>query len=103
MTVLFYCFNILNMINAVSITDLKQNTSKIIGKVREEGKSLVILQRSKAAAVLVDPDYFDVLEEALEDMADLKAIEERKNDATVAFDEYFIKRFGKEAKKKLGE
>jgi len=71
------------MINAVSITDLKQNTSKIIGKVREEGKSLVILQRSKAAAVLVDPDYYDILEEALENSVDLKAIEERKNEPTI--------------------
>lgn len=90
------------MINTISITDLKQNTAKVIEKVKEESKSLVILQRSKAAAVLVNPDYYDILEEALEDLADLKAIEERKNDATVAFDEYFIKRFGKDAKKKLG-
>jgi prevent-host-death family protein len=52
------------MINTVSITDLKQNTSKIIKKVKTEGKSLIILQRSKAAAVLVDPDYFDILEES---------------------------------------
>ena len=91
------------MINTVSITDLKQNTSKVIGKVREDGRSLVILQRSKAAAVLVDPDYYDILEEALEDLADLKAIEDRKRDATVSFDKYFIKRFGKGAKKKLDE
>ena len=91
------------MINTVSITDLKQNTSKVIGKVRNEGKSVVILQRSKAAAVLVDPDYYDILEEALEDLIDLKSIEERKNDKTVAFDEYLVKRFGKNAKKKLSE
>lgn len=71
------------MINTVSITDLKQNTSKIIGKVRAEGKSLVILQRSKAAAVLVDPEYYDLLEEALEDLADLKTIDERKNEPKV--------------------
>lgn len=74
------------MINAVSITDLKQNTSKIIGKVREEGRSLVILQRSKAAAVLVDPDYYDILEEALENTLDLKIIEERKNEPTAPFE-----------------
>lgn len=91
------------MINTVSITDLKQNTSKIIGKVRAEGKSLVILQRSKAAAVLVDPEYYDILEEALEDLADLRTIEERKNDPTLDFDEYFTKRFGKITKKRVEE
>lgn len=74
------------MINAVSITDLKQNTSKIIGQVRAEGKSLVILQRSKAAAVLVDPDYFDILEQSLENASDLKSIEERKNEPRIPFE-----------------
>lgn len=88
------------MINTVSITDLKQNTSKVIGSVKNQNKSLLILQHSKVAAVLVDPDYFDVLEQSLEDIADLRAIEERKNEATVDFDKYFTKRFGKNAKKK---
>lgn len=91
------------MFNAVSITDLKQNTSKIIRKVRAEGKSLVILRRSKAAAVLVDPDYYELLEESLEDLADLKAIEERKDDPTIPFDKYFTKRFGRSPNKKIGE
>ncbi len=73
------------MINAVSITDLKQNTSKIIGKVRAEGRSMVILQRSKAAAVLVDPDYFDILEQSLENASDLKSIEKRKSEPKIPF------------------
>ena len=86
------------MISTVSITDLKQNTSKVIKKVQDYGKSIVILQRSKAAAVLVDPSYYDTLEEALQDLIDLKAIEDRKNDPTTSFDHYFTKRFGKDAK-----
>lgn len=80
-------YNLPNMINTTSITDLKQNTASIIKKLQEEGKSVVILQRSKAAAVLVDPDYFAVLEEALETSIDLKTIEERKNEQTVSFEE----------------
>lgn len=87
------------MINTASITDLKQNTAQIIKKLREEGKSVVILQRSQPAAVLVDPHYFTILEEALENEIDFKAIEERKNEPTIPFNEYFIKRFGKTAKK----
>jgi PHD/YefM family antitoxin component YafN of YafNO toxin-antitoxin module len=75
------------MINTASITDLKQNTASIIKKLREEGKSVVILQRSQAAAVLVNPDYYAVLEEALETSIDLKAIEERKNEQTVSLEE----------------
>ncbi len=91
------------MINTVSITDLKQNTSKVIKQVQDDGRSIVILQRSKVAAVLVDPSYYDTLEEALEDIIDLKAIEDRKNDPTISFDDYFVKRFGKDAKKSLSE
>lgn len=87
------------MINTVSISDLKQNTASVIKMVKGVGKSIVVLQRSKPAAVLVDPDFYQLLEEALEDMADLKAIEERKNEPTIPFDEYFIKRFNKSTKK----
>lgn len=86
------------MINTASITDLKQNTAQIIKKLQQEGKSVVILQRSQAAAVLVDPDYYALLEETLETAEDLNAIEERKNEPTISFDEYFVKRFGKNAK-----
>lgn len=75
------------MINTTSITDLKQNTASIIKKLQNDGKSVVILQRSQAAAVLVDPDYYTVLEEALETSIDLKAIEERKNEQTVSLEE----------------
>lgn len=83
------------MINTVSITDLKQNTAKVVKKVKESGESLVVLQRSEVAAVMVDPKYYQKLEQALEDMADLQAIEERKNEPTVSLDNYFKKRFNR--------
>ena len=75
------------MINTASITDLKQNTAGVIKKLQENGKSIVILQRSQTAAVLVDPNYFSILEEALETANDIKAIEERKIEETVSYDE----------------
>lgn len=75
------------MINTVSITDLKQNTSNVVRKLKKDGKSVVVLQRSKIAAVLVDPQYFSILEESLEDLIDLKTIEERKKEKRVPFDE----------------
>lgn len=73
------------MINTVSITDLKQNTSSVVKKMQMGGKSVVVLQHSKPAAVLVDPDYYSLLEQALEDLHDLKAIEERKDETKVSF------------------
>lgn len=71
------------MINTVSITDLKQNTASVIKKVKESGEPVVVLQRSEVAAVMVDPKYYQRLEQALEDIADLQAIEERKNEPTI--------------------
>ena len=75
------------MINTISITDLKQNASSVLKKLNSEGKSIMVLQRSKATAILVDPEYFSFLERALEDLEDIKAIKKRHNEATVSFSE----------------
>lgn len=83
------------MINTVSITDLKQNTADVVKRVKTSGEPLVVMQRSEPAAVLVDPDYYEILEGALEDLEDLRDIELRKNEPTVSMDEYLKKRFGK--------
>ena len=91
------------MINTVSITDLKQNTADVVKNMKSSGQPVVVLQRSEVAAVLLDPDYYKVLEQALEDLEDLQDIELRKNEPTISMDEYFKKRFGKNTKKKLDE
>jgi len=75
------------MINTVSITELKQNTAGVLGKIKSGKKHIVVLQRSKAAAVIVDPEYFEKMEQALEDAADLRAIEERKNEPGISLEE----------------
>lgn len=83
------------MISTASVTDLKQNTASVIKRARTLGAPVVILQRSRPAAVLVDPDHYRALEEALEYLEDLKALDERKNEQGVPFDVYFRKRFKK--------
>jgi len=72
------------MINTVSVTDLKQNIAGVIKKVQTNGKPMVIIQRSRPAAVLVDPKYYEVLEKALEDKIDLQAIVDRKNEPRIS-------------------
>jgi prevent-host-death family protein len=74
------------MINTVSITDLKQNASNILKMVKNQGKPVMVLQRSKATAILVDPEYFSLLERALEDLEDLKAISMRAKEDTTPFE-----------------
>lgn len=79
------------MINTVSISDLKQNTASVIKSVKSSGRPSAILQRSEVAAILVDPRYYQMLEEALEDLEDLRDIELRKNEPTVSFEEVMKK------------
>ena len=86
------------MINTVSITDLKQNTAKVVKRVKEEGKPVVILQRSEPTAVLIDPKYYETLQQALEDLEDLMDVETRKNEPVIPFDKYFEKRFKRKFK-----
>lgn len=81
-----------SMIQTVSITELKQDTAGVVRRVSAQ-KPILILQRSRVTAVLVDPKYFEKLEKALEDASDIRAIEERKNEPGVPLDEYFMKRF----------
>ena len=71
------------MINTVSITELKQNTAEVVKRIKATGQSVVVIQRSEPVAVLVEPDYFETLEQALEDLDDLRVIEERKNESTI--------------------
>lgn len=81
------------MIDTISITNLKQNTTGVIKKVKSSGNPVVVINRSEPAAVLVDPNHYRILEKALEDLEDLRAIEDRKNEKGVDFKKYFKKRF----------
>ena len=83
------------MINTVSVTNLKQNIASILNNVKTTGESVVVLQRSEPAAVMVDPVYYKILEEALEEKEDLKAIEDRKNESGIEFEKYLNQRFEK--------
>lgn len=75
------------MIDTVSITELKQNAAGVIKTLRDKKESVLVLQRSEPAAVLVDPEYYESLEQALEDLEDLRMIEERKNESIIPFEE----------------
>lgn len=86
------------IMKTVSITDLKQNTTTIINKIKAGGKPVIVMQRSKPAAILVDPMYWESIEQALEDAEDIQSIKDRKDEPTVSLDEYFIKRFKRSLK-----
>lgn len=81
------------MIDTVSITNFKQNATRVLKKVKSSGNPVVVINRSEPAAVLVDPNYYRILEKALEDIEDLEAIEDRKNEKGIELEKYLKKRF----------
>ena len=51
-----------------------------------------LIVNSKTKSVLVPPDEYEMLIEALEDLEDMRAIEERKNEKTIPFEKFFSKK-----------
>ena len=47
------------------VTTLKRNATKIIAQVRKQKRPLLITQRGRPAAYLIDADSFDQLQERL--------------------------------------
>ena len=75
------------MINTISITDLKQNAAKAIDQINSVNGATVILQHSKPVAVLISPEEYRILEKALEDLEDIKALKDRADEETVSMDQ----------------
>lgn len=88
------------MIQTVSITDLKQNTSGVVNRVRTSKEPILVIQNSEPAAVIVDPNHYESLEEAFEDLLDLRSIKETEDEPTISLEEYYKKRFGKKLPKR---
>ncbi len=80
--------------NTVSISELRQDATNLINLAVSSQNPLVVMQRSKPRAVLVDYLYFQSLEEAILDLTDATEAERAKKEPTTSFDKYYEKRFG---------
>jgi prevent-host-death family protein len=74
------------MLNTVSITDLKQNTSKIVGEVKSSGQDVTVMQRSRPTVTLIDAQKYQDLIRRLEDFEDIRSIEESKNEPHIPWE-----------------
>jgi prevent-host-death family protein len=76
------------MIKTTTVTELRSDLSAYIGEAREG--PVMIMSRSRPAAVLIDPEMFDALlkeSEMLEDILDgRQALAEYRADRNVAVD-----------------
>ncbi len=51
--------------NIVSLSDFKNNASKMVNEIRSSRRPVVITQNGKAAAVLISPSDYDFLSEQM--------------------------------------
>lgn len=76
--------------NTYSVTELRQKTSAVIKAALEKGY-VYIIQNSKAKVAVVDSNYLTAMQEAYEDYLDHQVIEDRRDEPTIALEEYLKK------------
>jgi prevent-host-death family protein len=68
------------IIRTASITELRDNLAETIDSLEEE-KTVMVVRHSKPAAFLISPEFFEELDQLLEDLEDLK-------DTAIALEDY---------------
>lgn len=71
----------------ITLQDIKSHGAGAI----PDGKVVYLIVNSQTKSVLVPPAEYEMLVEALEELEDIRAIEERKNEPTISFEEAFRK------------
>ncbi len=72
----------------VTLQDIKSRGAQAI----PDGQTAYLIVNSKPKSVLVPPAEYDMLIEALEELEDTRAMEARKSEKTVGWNEVFPKR-----------
>ena len=73
--------------NTITLQDLRSRGAKAI----PDGRVVYLIVNSKTKAVLVPPEEYEILIEALEDLEDIKICEERKGEPTLTWEQMFPK------------
>lgn len=74
--------------NVLSVTELKRETSKVLERVSKTKEPIYIMSRSKPKAAVINVKMLKKFEEALEDLEDIRAFEEAKNEPTISLEEF---------------
>ncbi len=82
------------MDKTIGISTLRKSLASVLKDVHEEGSRYIILQHSKAKAVLLSPDEMEVLEAKTEKVIQKDVIQVKKDDVKKKLSSY-EKFFGK--------
>lgn len=69
----------------ISLQDIKTHGAKAI----PDGKIVYLVVNSKTKAVLVPPENYEMLVDALEELEDIRIIEERRGEPTIPLEKAF--------------
>ena len=72
----------------ITIQDIKSHGAKAIA----DDKPTYLIVNSRAKSVLVPPAVYEMLVDALEELEDIRMIEERKHEKAVPFEKIFPKK-----------
>lgn len=72
----------------ITLQDLRSRGAKAI----PDGHVVYLIVNSKTKAVLVPPEEYETLIEALEELEDIKVIKERQNEPTLTWEQVFPKK-----------
>ncbi len=74
--------------NTITLQDIKSHGAKAIS----DDSTTYLIVNSQTKSVMVPPDEYAMLIAAQEELEDIRAIEERKNEKTIAFSQAFPKK-----------
>ena len=72
---------------ALTVTDLRRKSAKVLKDLSEE-KLFLLLQNSKLKGVVVDIDYFKMLQEVYEDYLDTQEFDKTIKEPVTSWKEY---------------
>ena len=74
--------------NTYSITDLKRKTRKILNQLKETNEPIYVMDRSTPTAVMVEVRSYSKLIERIEDLEDMREMENVDLNGAVPLEEY---------------
>ena len=91
------------MDKTIGIAELRNSIASVINEVHEDGAQYIVLQRSKAKAVILSPEALETLE-VMADKELMESIREAekdiKNGRVVSYEEYYGKKLPQKPVKK---
>ncbi len=73
-------------------TDVRKNMRDVLEKVKDNDENIIITEHGKGVSVIISLDQYNYYNELMEDLVDLQAALDVKNEPTLSLNEYLSKK-----------